>query len=173
MLNKSSRRYRANNAGSFGALAAYVILTEAMVTLFPEQKTIVVSSTNEKVFQGIDTMIENEGLDFQIEPVELDMDTIVDEDTSDPLALRYAIDLLSGAVSAKVAELETEKALNAELEAKHKSAKGLQDHYFEKYAQYKEQLKAVASLLTESSKEITSNTKDQLRGLAWYLEAID
>ena len=89
-------QYKANNAGSYNALAAYAILTLANVAFYPEQQTIVVSPTEKshKIIKEIGDFIDREGLDFHINPIcrtaEDALDALADE-TVDTGTLRSII----------------------------------------------------------------------------------
>ena len=91
--------YKANNAGSYNALAAYAILTLANVAFYPEQQTIVVSPTEKshKIIKEIGDFIDREGLDFHINPIcwtaEDAIDALADE-TVDTGTLRSIINQL-------------------------------------------------------------------------------
>lgn len=114
-------QYKANNAGSYNALAAYAILTLANVSFYPEQQTIVVSPTEKshKVINDIGVFIDREGLDFYINPIcwtaEDAIDALSDE-TVDTGTLRLIINQLLEEQS-KAAKKNND--IIAEISAKH------------------------------------------------------
>lgn len=91
MENQTSYCYNALNEDSYYKLAAYASTIPATVTLHPGPLTIVVSE-NAKEYVG--KFIDDNGLDFHINPIELHDDNIeklINSDTTDADTLRKII----------------------------------------------------------------------------------
>ncbi len=88
MEQDTAIQYKALNENSYNRLAAYAVTLPATVTLNPEFLVIVIP---ENAAKEVGEFIDNEGLDFHIEPIEVDSDNVgelIDDETTDASSLR-------------------------------------------------------------------------------------
>ncbi len=169
----NSYRYVANNAGSYTALATYLIPLDANVTLFPGQRTLVVSADSAELIKSIGSFIDSEGLDFHVTPVEPEAESISDlisDATADPNTLRYAIGKLNDIIAQKEAELEIEKANVKRLEEVDHATGLTINRNVSVINTQRKILEGVRTLLTPAIENGIDNVP-QLEALASYIDA--
>lgn len=91
-MNQSTAiQYTANNIESYNALAEYAVTLPVAVTLHPAQRAIVIT---EDAADEVGAYIDNEGLDFHINPIvahDENMMDVVENETTDAGTLRHII----------------------------------------------------------------------------------
>lgn len=153
MGQNTSYQYKANNDNSYDELAAYAINLAGNVSLFPAQKTIVIDG---RFSDDVGKLIDREGLDFHITPIEIDdenIDELIDSETTDADTLRNIIYRMKGQKSAMA---EHHKTVVAEIAKERDSAKSDRDMYMRWYSEsndrenrVKRQVQAIAVLINE------------------------
>lgn len=147
----TSYRYKALNENSYDSLAAYATTIPATVTLHPGFLTIVVS---EDAAMEVGKFIDDNGLDFHIDHIEVDDDNlrdVIDCETTDANTLRKIIYEL---LEEKRALAETHKSVLDDITKQRDSAKENRDMYQKWYYETKQgadrvksQVKAIAVLI--------------------------
>lgn len=147
----TSNQYKALNEASYNSLAAYASTIPATVTLHPGLLTIVVS---ENAAKEIGEFIDDNGLDFHINPIEVDDDNlrdVIDSETTDADTLRKIIYRM---MEEKRAMAETHKSVLEDITKQRDSAKENRDMYQKWYYETKQgadrvksQVKAIAVLV--------------------------
>lgn len=144
-------QYKALNETSYNSLAAYASTISATVTLHPGLLTIVVS---ENAAKEIGQFIDDNGLDFHINQIEVNDDNlrdVIDNATTDADTLRKIIYQLMGD---KRAMAEAHKSILDDITKQCDTAKHDRDMYqrwyceaTEKADRVKSQVKAIAVLV--------------------------
>ncbi len=147
----TSRQYKALNEDSYNDLAAYASTIPATVTLHPGLLTIVISENANK---EVGKFIDDNGLDFHINPIEVDDDNlraVIDSETTDADTLRKIIYRM---MEEKRAMSETHKSVLDDITKQRDSAKENRDMYQKWYYETKQgadrvksQVKAIAVLV--------------------------
>lgn len=147
----TSYQYKALNEASYNSLAAYASTIPATVTLHPGFLTIVIS---EDAAKEVGEFIDDNGLDFRINPIEVDDDNlrdVIDSETTDANTLRKIIYQL---LDEKRAMVETHKSVLDDITKQCDSAKENRDLYQKWYHEtagkadrVKSQVKAIAVLV--------------------------
>ena len=147
----TSNQYKALNEASYNSLAAYASTIPATVTLHPGLLTIVIS---ENASKEVGEFIDDNGLDFHINPIEVDDDNlraVIDSETTDADTLRKIIYRM---MEEKRAMAETHKSVLEDITKQSDSAKENRDMYQKWYYETKQgadrvksQVKAIAVLV--------------------------
>lgn len=147
----TSYQYKAVNEASYNSLAAYASTIPATVTLHPGLLTIVISENANK---EVGEFIDDNGLDFHINPIEVDDDNlrdVIDSETTDADTLRKIIYRM---MEEKRAMAETHKSVLEDITKQRDSAKENRDMYQKWYYETKQgadrvksQVKAIAVLV--------------------------
>ncbi len=147
----TSNQYKALNEASYNSLAAYASTIPATVTLHPGLLTIVIS---EDATKEIGQFIDDNGLDFHINPIEVhdeNLGDVIDNATTDANTLRKIIYQL---LEEKRAMAETHKSVLDDITKQCDSAKENRDMYQKWYYETKQgadrvksQVKAIAVLV--------------------------
>ena len=147
----TSYQFKALNEASYNSLAAYASTIPASVSLHPGLLTIVVS---ENAAKEIGEFIDDNGLDFHINPIEVDDDNlrdVIDSETTDADTLRKIIYRM---MEEKRAMAETHKSVLEDITKQCDSAKENRDMYQKWYYETKQgadrvksQVKAIAVLV--------------------------
>lgn len=145
-------QYKANNEFSYKSLAAYASTIPATVTLYPNLLTIVIS---ENAAKEVGRFIDDNGLDFHINNIEVNDDNlndVIDSETTDADTLRQIIyRILDKKYNIMIAEHECEQdKLTTELEAIRKDRdtyRELYIRYSQKHDRIREQIRAVGTLV--------------------------
>ena len=144
-------QYKALNEDSYNSLAAYASTIPATVTLHPGLLTIVIS---ENATKEVGKFIDDNGLDFHINQIEVDDDNlrdVIDSETTDADTLRKIIYRM---MSEKQSMTEAHKSVLEDITTQYESAKKNQDMYqkwyyetTEKADRVKSQIQAIAVLV--------------------------
>lgn len=144
-------QYKALTEDSYNSLAAYASTIPATVTLHPGLLTIVIS---ENATKEVGKFIDDNGLDFHINQIEVDDDNlrdVIDSETTDANTLRKIIYQL---LEEKRAMAETHKSVLDDITKQRDSAKENRDMYQKWYYETKQgadrvksQVKAIAVLV--------------------------
>lgn len=144
-------QYKALNKDSYNSLAAYAITIPATVTLHPGLLTIVIS---ENAAKKVGQFIDDNGLDFHINQIEVDDDNlqdVINNESTDADTLRKIIYLVMGE---KKAMAEAHKSILDDITKECESAKKNRDMYQQWYYEtsgkadrVKSQVKAIAVLM--------------------------
>lgn len=147
----TSYQYKALNEDSYNNLAAYASTIPATVTLHPGLLTIVIS---EDAAKEVGQFIDNNGLDFHINQIEVDDDNfrdVIDSETTDADTLRKIIYRM---MEEKRAMAEEHKSVLDDITKQYESAKENSDLYQKWYHEsakksdrVKSQVKAIAVLV--------------------------
>lgn len=111
-MKTNSYRYAALSEDSYNSLAAFASTIPAQVTLFPALHIIVVA--NDGVAE-VGKFIDDNALDFQIGPIELDADNLmatVECEATDPYTLREIISYMK---SERASMMQAHEAVVADL----------------------------------------------------------
>lgn len=144
-------QYKALNEASYNSLAAYASTIPATVTLHPGLLSIVIS---ENASKEVGEFIDDNGLDFHINPIEVDDDNlraVIDSETTDADTLRKIIYRI---MEEKRAMAETHKSVLEDITKQRDSAKENRDMYQKWYYETKQgadrvksQVKAIVVLV--------------------------
>lgn len=155
-MNKNAYKYIANNEKSYKELAAKVAGTKATASLYPNLLTIVIT-TNEECESAIDdagVFIDYKGLDFHIEPVEVDeanIGDVIDCPTTDSGTLRGIVkQLLQEKSKMEAAHKDVTAQLRKQTEVAIKekeSYQALSRAYYKRIQRIDVQLKALSVLI--------------------------
>ena len=147
----TSNQYKALNEASYNSLAAYASTIPATVTLHPGLLTIVIS---ENASKEVGEFIDDNGLDFHINPIEVDDDNlraVIDSETTDADTLRKIIYRMMGE---KQSMIEAHESVLESITKQCDSAKKDRDMYQKWYYETKQgadrvksQVKAIAVLV--------------------------
>lgn len=147
----TSNQYKALNEASYNSLAAYASTIPATVTLHPGLLSIVIS---ENASKEVGEFIDDNGLDFHINPIEVDDDNlraVIDSETTDADTLRKIIYRI---MEEKRAMAETHKSVLEDITKQRDSAKENRDMYQKWYYETKQgadrvksQVKAIVVLV--------------------------
>lgn len=147
----TSYQYKAINEESYNSLAAYATTIPATVTLHPGLLTIVIS---ENAAKEVGEFIDENGLDFHINQIEVDEDNlrdVIDSATTDADTLRK---IIYRVLAEKRAMAEAHKGVLDDITKQCDSAKNDRDMYqrwyhetSEKADRVKSQVKAIAVLI--------------------------
>jgi len=147
----TSNQYKALNEASYNSLAAYASTIPETVTMHPGLLTIVIS---EDATKEIGQFIDDNGLDFHINPIEVhdeNLGDVIDNATTDANTLRKIIYQL---LEEKRAMAETHKSVLDDITKQCDSAKENRDMYQKWYYETKQgadrvksQVKAIAVLV--------------------------
>lgn len=151
MEHNTSIRYQALNEDSYNSLAAYAITTPATVSLFPELHIIVISESASK---EIGEFIDNEGLSFHINPIEVsdeNFGAVIDNPTTDSATLRNILyRILQDKSKMASAHQDALAEITKQKEATAKDLDMYKKWYYESYgreSRIKEQVNAIAVLM--------------------------
>lgn len=144
-------QYKALNEDSYNSLAAYASTIPATVTLHPGLLTIVIS---ENATKEVGKFIDDNGLDFHINQIEVDDDNlrdVIDSETTDADTLRKIIYRMIGE---KQSMIEAHESVLESITKQCDSAKNDRDMYRKWYYETKQgadrvksQVKAIAVLI--------------------------
>lgn len=144
-------QYKALNEDSYNSLAAYASTIPATVTLHPGLLTIVIS---ENATKEVGKFIDDNGLDFHINQIEVDDDNlrdVIDSETTDADTLRKIIYRMMGE---KQSMIEAHESVLESITKQCDSAKKDRDMYqkwyyenTEKTDRVKSQIQAIAVLV--------------------------
>jgi len=144
-------QYKALNEDSYNSLAAYASTIPATVTLHPGLLTIVIS---ENATKEVGKFIDDNGLDFHINQIEVDDDNlrdVIDSETTDADTLRKIIYRMIGE---KQSMIEAHESVLESITKQCDSAKKDRDMYqkwyhetTEKTDRVKSQIQAIAVLV--------------------------
>lgn len=147
----TSYQYKAINEASYNSLAAYASTIPATVTLHPGLLTIVIS---ENATKEVGKFIDDNGLDFHINQIEVDDDNlrdVIDSETTDADTLRKIIYRMIGE---KQSMIEAHESVLDSITKQCDSAKKDRDMYqkwyyetTEKTNRVKSQIQAIAVLV--------------------------
>lgn len=147
----TSYQYKAINEASYNSLAAYASTIPATVTLHPGLLTIVIS---ENATKEVGKFIDDNGLDFHINQIEVDDDNlrdVIDSETTDADTLRKIIYRMMGE---KQSMIEAHESVLESITKQCDSAKKDRDMYqkwyyetTEKTDRVKSQIQAIAVLV--------------------------
>lgn len=147
----TSYQYKAINEASYNSLAAYASTIPATVTLHPGLLTIVIS---ENATKEVGKFIDDNGLDFHINQIEVDDDNlrdVIDSETTDADTLRKIIYRMIGE---KQSMIEAHESVLESITKQCDSAKKDRDMYqkwyyetTEKTNRVKSQIQAIAVLV--------------------------
>lgn len=147
----TSYQYKAINEASYNSLAAYASTIPATVTLHPGLLTIVIS---ENATKEVGKFIDDNGLDFHINQIEVDDDNlrdVIDSETTDADTLRKIIYRMIGE---KQSMIEAHESVLESITKQCDSAKKDRDMYqkwyyetTEKTDRVKSQIQAIAVLV--------------------------
>lgn len=147
----TSYQYKAINEASYNSLAAYASTIPATVTLHPGLLTIVIS---ENATKEVGKFIDDNGLDFHINQIEVDDDNlrdVIDSETTDADTLRKIIYRMMGE---KQSMIEAHESVLDSITKQCDSAKKDRDMYqkwyyetTEKTDRVKSQIQAIAVLV--------------------------
>lgn len=147
----TSYQYKAINEASYNSLAAYASTIPATVTLHPGLLTIVIS---ENATKEVGKFIDDNGLDFHINQIEVDDDNlrdVIDSETTDADTLRKIIYRMMGE---KQSMIEAHESVLDSITKQCDSAKKDRDMYqkwyyetTEKTNRVKSQIQAIAVLV--------------------------
>ncbi len=125
-MKTNSYRYAALSEDSYNSLAAFASTIPAQVTLFPALHIIVVA--NDGVAE-VGKFIDDNALDFQIGPIELDADNLmatVECEATDPYTLREIISYMK---SERASMKQAHEAVEADFKRQRDMAKSRCDRY--------------------------------------------
>lgn len=125
-MKTNSYRYAALSEDSYNSLAAFASTIPAQVTLFPALHIIVVA--NDGVVE-IGKFIDDNALDFQIGPIEIDADNLmatVECEATDPYTLREIISYMK---SERASMKQAHEAVEADFKRQRDMAKSRCDRY--------------------------------------------
>lgn len=147
----TSNQYKALNEDSYNSLAAYASTIPATVTLHPGLLTIVIS---ENATKEVGKFIDDNGLDFHINQIEVDDDNlrdVIDSETTDADTLRKIIYRMMGE---KQSMIEAHESVLESITKQCDSAKKDRDMYQKWYHEathgadrVKSQVQAIAVLV--------------------------
>lgn len=149
----TSYQYKAINEASYNSLAAYASTIPATVTLHPGLLTIVIS---ENATKEVGKFIDDNGLDFHINQIEVDDDNlrdVIDSETTDADTLREVIRMIMARPAADdTADLRAEiKTLTGRKDFLEKDRDMYQKWYREgeaKAGRVRKQVEAISTLLS-------------------------
>lgn len=127
-MKTNSYRYAALSEDSYNSLAAFASTIPAQVTLFPALHIIVVADDGvAEVVIG--KFIDDNALDFQISPIEIDADNLmatVECEATDPYTLREIISYMK---SERASMMQAHEAVVADFKLQRDMAKSRCDRY--------------------------------------------
>ena len=151
-MKTNSYRYAALSEDSYNSLAAFASTIPAQVTLFPALHIIVVA--NDGVVE-IGKFIDDNALDFQIGPIEIDADNFmatVECEATDPYTLREIISYMK---SERASMKQAHEAVEADFKRQRDMAKSRCDRYSRWFNEasarndrVKAQVEAIAALIS-------------------------
>jgi hypothetical protein len=151
-MKTNSYRYAALSEDSYNSLAAFASTIPAQVTLFPALHIIVVA--NDGVVE-IGKFIDDNALDFQIGPIEIDADNLmatVECEATDPYTLREIISYMK---SERASMKQAHEAVEADFKRQRDMAKSRCDRYSRWFNEasarndrVKAQVEAIAALIS-------------------------
>lgn len=150
-MKTNSYRYAALSEDSYDSLAAFASTIPAQVTLFPALHIIVVADDG---VAEVGKFINDNALDFQISPIELDEDNLmatVECEATDPYTLREIISCMK---AERASMMQAHEAVVADLKRQRDVAKSRCDRYSRWWSEasarngrVKAQVEAIAALI--------------------------
>ena len=151
-MKTNSYRYAALSEDSYNSLAAFASTIPAQVTLFPALHIIVVAKDG---VVEIGKFIDDNALDFQIGPIEIDADNLmatVECEATDPYTLREIISYMK---SERASMKQAHEAVEADFKRQRDMAKSRCDRYSRWFNEasarndrVKAQVEAIAALIS-------------------------